>query len=52
VLGREIRRNITGKRASAEDYRLVTKLGADIAEGGFKAIAGIEEFEILMPYAQ
>jgi alkylation response protein AidB-like acyl-CoA dehydrogenase len=52
VLGREIRRNITGKRPSSEDYRLVTKLGADIAEGGFKAIAGIDEFEILMPYAQ
>jgi alkylation response protein AidB-like acyl-CoA dehydrogenase len=52
VLGREIRRNITGKRATAEDYRLVTKLGADIAEGGFKAISGIDEFEILMPYAQ
>jgi alkylation response protein AidB-like acyl-CoA dehydrogenase len=52
VLGREIRRNITGKRPSAEDYRLVTKLGADIAEGGFKAIAGIDDFEILMPYAQ
>jgi acyl-CoA dehydrogenase len=52
VLGREIRRNITGKRPSSEDYRLVTKLGADIAEGGFKAVAGIEEFEILMPYAQ
>jgi alkylation response protein AidB-like acyl-CoA dehydrogenase len=52
VLGRDIRRQITGKRPSAEDYRLVTKLGADIAEGGFKAIAGIDEFEILMPYAQ
>jgi alkylation response protein AidB-like acyl-CoA dehydrogenase len=52
VLGREIRRNITGKRPSSEDYRLVTKLGADIAEGGFKAISGIDEFEILMPYAQ
>jgi alkylation response protein AidB-like acyl-CoA dehydrogenase len=50
VLGREIRRNITGKRPSAEDYRLVTKLGADIAEGGFSKLAGIDEFEILMPY--
>jgi acyl-CoA dehydrogenase len=50
VLGREIRRSLTGKRPTAEDFRLVTKLGADIAEGGFKAIAGIDEFEILMPY--
>ena len=50
VLGREIRRNLTGKRPTSEDFRLVTKLGADIAEGGFKAIAGIDDFEILMPY--
>ena len=42
VLGREIRRNITGKRPRREDFRLVTKLGADIAEGGFKALAGVE----------
>jgi hypothetical protein len=52
VLGSEIRRNLTGKRPTSEDYRLVTKLGADIADGGFKAIAGIDDFEILMPYAQ
>jgi hypothetical protein len=50
VLGRDIRRSLTGARPSADDFRLTTKLGADIAEGGFKAIAGIEEFEILMPY--
>ena len=50
VLGRDIRRSLTGERPTAEDFRLVTKLGADIAEGGFKAISGIEEFEILMPY--
>ncbi len=37
VLGREIRRQITGKRPTSEDFRLTTKLGADIAEGGFKA---------------
>jgi acyl-CoA dehydrogenase len=50
VLGRDIRRSLTGARPSAEDFRLATKLGTDIAEGGFKAIAGIDEFEILMPY--
>jgi alkylation response protein AidB-like acyl-CoA dehydrogenase len=50
VLGRDLRRSLTGARPTAEDFRLMSKLGADIAEGGFKAIAGIDEFEILMPY--
>jgi hypothetical protein len=50
VLGRDIRRQLTGKRPTAEDFRLTTKLGSDIAEGGFKAIAGVEEVELLMPY--
>lgn len=52
VLGRDIRRQITGKRPTSEDFRLTTKLGADIAEGGFKALAGVEEVELLMPYQQ
>jgi hypothetical protein len=50
VLGRDIRRQLTGKRPTSEDFRLTTKLGSDIAEGGFKAIAGVEEVELLMPY--
>jgi hypothetical protein len=50
VLARDIRRSLTGARPTAEDFRLTTKLGSDIADGGFKAIAGIAEFEILMPY--
>jgi hypothetical protein len=50
VLGRDIRRQLTGKRPTSEDFRLTTKLGSDIAEGGFKALAGVEEVELLMPY--
>ena len=46
----DLRRKITGKPASDRYYRTVTKLGATIAEGGFKSIAGVDAGEIMMRY--
>jgi hypothetical protein len=50
VLCNDIRREHTGNRPTDAEFRLVTKLGERITEGGFKAIAGIEPNEILQPY--
>ena len=50
VFCNEIRREHTSSRPTNDDFKLVTKLGARIAEGGFKAIAGVEPAEILQPY--
>jgi hypothetical protein len=50
VFCNDIRREHTGSRPTGDEFRLVTKLGAKIAEGGFKAIAGVEPNEILQPY--
>jgi alkylation response protein AidB-like acyl-CoA dehydrogenase len=46
----DLRRQLSGRRPSDRYYRAVTKLGEQIAEGGFKSIAGLEAGEILMPY--
>ena len=45
------RRKLTGKRPTDAYFRAVTRLGENIAEGGFEAIAGIDADEILMPYS-
>jgi alkylation response protein AidB-like acyl-CoA dehydrogenase len=50
VLCQDLTRDFTGKRPSDKYYRLVTRLGERIADGGFKSIAGIEPDEILMKY--
>ncbi len=50
VLCQDLRRGLTGERPSNAYYRTATKLGATIANGGFKSIAGVEAEEILMPY--
>jgi alkylation response protein AidB-like acyl-CoA dehydrogenase len=50
VMCQDLRRKITGKPASDRYYRTVTKLGATIAEGGFKSIAGVDAGEIMMRY--
>jgi hypothetical protein len=50
VLCQDLTRSLTGERPSDRYLRTVTKLGETIADGGFKAIAGIEPFDILMPY--
>ncbi|MCA9248178.1 MAG: acyl-CoA/acyl-ACP dehydrogenase [Planctomycetales bacterium] len=42
----------SGKRPSDRYFRKITKLGATIADGGFKSIAGYEPDEIMMRYEQ
>lgn len=49
---RNFTRQLTGRRASDNDYRTVTKLGESIAAGGFGPLAGVEGTEILMSYEQ
>ncbi len=46
----DLTRNLTGRRPSDRYYRMSTKLGEAIADGGFKEIAGIRTDEILMRY--
>jgi hypothetical protein len=50
-LGQQLRSTLTGQRPSDRYFRQVTELGAAIADGGFRSIAGVEPEEILMPYA-
>ena len=50
VLCQDLRRKLTGARPSSSYFKTVTKLGEAIAAGGYSAIAGIDESEILMPY--
>ena len=50
VACQELRRGLTGKRPSDSYFRTVTKLGEAIADGNYKAVAGIEPDEIMMPY--
>jgi acyl-CoA dehydrogenase len=51
VLCQDLRRKFTGKRPTDAYFRAVTRLGENIADGGFEAIAGIHADEILMPYS-
>ena len=43
-------RELTGRRPTDRELRRVTALGAAIADGGFKSIAGLKPDEILMSY--
>jgi len=47
-----LRQKLLGRRPSNHYFRRTTELGAAIAEGQFRSIAGIEADEILMPYEQ
>jgi hypothetical protein len=49
---RDFTRSLTGKRPEDRDFRAVTKLGEQIAEGAFAPIAGLETSPILMKYDQ
>lgn len=49
---RELRRNITGEKASDKDYRQTTKLGRQIADEGWSELRDVTSGEILMPYKQ
>jgi acyl-CoA dehydrogenase len=46
----DLRHKLTRERPSDAYFRAVTRLGAQIANGGFEPIAGIPPGEILMPY--
>ncbi len=50
VICQDLTRKITGKQPSDRYFKTVTKLGEQIADGGFKSIAGIDAGEIMMPY--
>jgi alkylation response protein AidB-like acyl-CoA dehydrogenase len=47
-----LRQKLLGRRPSNYYFRRVTELGAAIAEGQFRSIAGVEAEEILLPYEQ
>ncbi|MGB0596982.1 MAG: acyl-CoA dehydrogenase family protein [Rubripirellula sp.] len=49
---RELKRNITGGKASDGEFRQVTQLGARIVEEGWSEIKHVQAGEILMPYQQ
>ena len=51
VMCQDLRRKYTCERPSSAYFKTITKLGEAIAAGGFSAIAGIDENEILMPYS-
>jgi hypothetical protein len=48
----DLRYKLTRERPSDAYFRAATKLGAQIADGGFEPIAGIPPGEILMSYEQ
>ena len=50
ILCQDLRRKLSGKRPTDAYFRAVTRLGENVAEGGFDAIAGVHAEEILMPY--
>jgi acyl-CoA dehydrogenase len=51
ILCQDLRRKLSGKRPTDAYFRAVTRLGENVAEGGFEAIAGVDAEEILMPYS-
>jgi len=52
VMCRNLRHKLLGRRPSNHYFRRATGLGAGIADGGFKSIAGLHPDEILMRYEQ
>ena len=52
MLCQNMRQKLLGRRPSNYYFRRVTALGAAIADGQFRSIAGIEAEAILMPYEQ
>ncbi len=50
ILCQDLKRGLTGKQPTYDYYRTVTELGADVAGGGFNAIAGCDVADILMSY--
>src|SRR5262249_26178695 len=52
IASETLRQKLLGRRPANHYFRRVTELGAAIAEGQFRSIAGIEAEAILMPYEQ
>jgi hypothetical protein len=52
MLCESLRQKLLGRRPSNHYFRRVTALGAAIADGQFRSLAGIEPDAILMPYEQ
>ncbi|HVT28750.1 MAG TPA: acyl-CoA dehydrogenase family protein [Lacipirellulaceae bacterium] len=52
VLCQNLRQKLLGRRPANYYFRRVTELGAAIADGQFRSIAGVEAEAILMPYEQ
>lgn len=52
IMCQMLRQKLLGRRPSNNYFRSVTKLGAAIAGGEFRSIAGVEPDEIMMPYEQ
>jgi alkylation response protein AidB-like acyl-CoA dehydrogenase len=52
IMCENLRQKLLGRRPSNYYFRRVTELGAAIADGQFRSIAGIEAEAILMPYEQ
>ena len=50
ILCQDLARKLTGRRPSDGYFRAVTKLGETVEAGGFEAIAGVDQGEILMRY--
>ncbi len=51
IMCQNLRQKLLGRRPSNHYFRRVTELGAAIADGQFRSIAGIEVETILMPYS-
>ncbi len=49
-LCQDLTRKLTGAPPTDRYFRQITELGAAIADGGFRSIAGVHPDEILMPY--
>ena len=50
LICQDLTRKLTGQPPSDRYFRAVTKLGEQIADGGFQAVAGLDAAEILMRY--
>ena len=50
VICRDLRRKIVGGHETDEDYRVVTRLGGQIADEGWRELRDVTSGEILMPY--
>ncbi|MGZ0165885.1 MAG: acyl-CoA dehydrogenase family protein, partial [Planctomycetales bacterium] len=45
-----LQNKITGQLPSGKYFRTVTKLGESIVDGGFSALAGVGEMDIMQKY--